>query len=539
MKIINLIKSEFIKNYTIKRFLIIIIVLFCASFFLVNYTNRNLDEINKETQRDIDDTLRGSNDSFKRYLNNHSEETITNIKDEYSYVYRINYIKYMENLYGKLKSYGDFKVEIVNEGLLPIIIENFLIDKMRTNPNDEYILNSCKIEEDDNEEKYTLVEKDINRLCKYTLEEREVLKNKNEIRIKDYEYLLKEDKYYLYLKYQLDNKLIKEDEFIDILIDKKVISNSDYIAFNYRQYQKLEENANINIMSKDEYNKIEHKDKAPYDAYYTETNYIKTNAIKFRQILLYSSKYGIKADNHYNMYDGNMNESDMYINTKFKVDQVYHLAGIIIILVAITSGGIISNEHSRGTIKNIITAPVRRWKILLSKFIYLILDVYFIWILGLIIISIIAGIKYGFMDLFTPYLYYNGSKVVQINYYLYLLKELVYCSIPIICLLSIMFSLSALTLNTGLTVGITTVLGVLAPFLWIANLVGLGGRNMMYFIPLYFDLGFILNNSEMYIQILDTDVPVVPKIGIILSIIITIILYIITNLIYNRRDIKN
>jgi len=44
MKIINLVKSEFIKHYSIKRFIIIFIVLLVSSLFLVKFSNNLLGE---------------------------------------------------------------------------------------------------------------------------------------------------------------------------------------------------------------------------------------------------------------------------------------------------------------------------------------------------------------------------------------------------------------------------------------------------------------------------------------------------------------
>ena len=103
---------------------------------------------------------------------------------------------------------------------------------------------------------------------------------------------------------------------------------------------------------------------------------------------------------------------------------------IIALIIAITSGGVISNAHNSGTIKNIITSPVRRWKILLSKFIYLVIDMYLIWFLGLLILSLCAGMKYGFSDLLTPKILYVGNEVIEVNYYLYLIKNIFLVSIP-------------------------------------------------------------------------------------------------------------
>ena len=66
-----------------------------------------------------------------------------------------------------------------------------------------------------------------------------------------------------------------------------------------------------------------------------------------------------------------------------------------------------------------------------------------------------------------------------------------------------------------------------------------GNFKQIVYTPLwYFDLGFIFNNSEYYIGSL-RKISYSLSTGITISIIVTLILYIITNIIYTKRDIKN
>ena len=273
-----------------------------------------------------------------------------------------------------------------------------------------------------------------------------------------------------------------------------------------------------------------------YETYLSYHQKLKENAIKNSEILLYSTKHNIKHDQFYNYHDGIV-ESIMYQNTKLKVNHIYHFSGIIALIIAITSGGVISNEHNSGTIKNIITSPVRRWKILLSKFIYLVIDMYLIWFLGLLILSLCAGMKYGFSDLLTPKILYVGNEVIEVNYYLYLIKNIFLVSIPMICFISIILFLSVLTLNTSLTVGISSILDVLTPGVWLLMMIG--NIKQIVYTPLwYFDSGFILNNSERYIESLQK-VNYSLSTGILISLILILLFYRITNIIYIKRDIKN
>lgn len=530
MKIINLLKSEFLKNYNIKRFLIIFIVLFVSSLFLVKFTNNMIDD-----NGFVDgSSMQASIDSFQNSINRLNEKDNKDFNDEYNLFFSQNYVKYMTLLRDMgVKSNKDWKISAVYDELLPVIMQNYLIEKMKDNPNHLHIVNACsgydtELNENEQELKY---------LCdNYKLEELDDLYNKNLLVIGDYNKLINDDKYYSYLEYQVKNGLIFEDEFVRVLIDKEVENNTGYLGLNYIQYKALEENSSIKIMSREEFEKNDYKSYNSYQEYVNYNSKLKDDAIKNRKILLYSSKNEIKHDIEYHYYDG-VNDDDRYMNTKLKVNQVYHLSIVVIIIISIASGGIVSNEHSKGTIKNIITTPVRRWKILFSKFLYLILDAYLIWFLGLIIISILSGIEYGFSDLFDPKLIVSSNSVIEVNYYLYIIKNMLVASIPVICFLSILFFLSTVTLNTSLTVGITTILGIVSPFMWIMSVIG-NFKQIVYTPLWYFDLGFMLNNSEYYVESL-RKISYGLSTGIIISVIVTLILYIISNIVYINRDIKN
>ncbi|MBE6146920.1 MAG: hypothetical protein E7168_01140 [Firmicutes bacterium] len=530
MKIINLVKSEFIKHYSIKRFIIIFIVLLVSSLFLVKFSNNLLGE-----RSDIE-MLQSSIDSFERSLDRSNKKANKTFTDYYNIHYYINYIKYMSLLKDIEPEYkSDWKSMAIVHELLPVIMQNYLIEKMKDNPNDPYIINVCNNE--DNSDDGHRTQEQLKYLCdNYELNELDELYNKNLLVINDYENLIKENKYYLYLEYQVKNNIIDENEFVKILIEKKVESSNSYLGLNYLQYKALEQNSNIEIMSQEEFEKGDYKSFNSYKEYVSYNTKLKNDAINNRKILLYSSENEIKHDIEYHYYDG-VNDSDRYMNTKLKVNQVFHLSVVVIIIIAITGGGIISNEHSKGTIKNIITTPVRRWKILVSKFIYLILDAYIVWFLGLLIISVLSGIEFGFSDLFDPKLVVFNGSVIEVNYFLYIIKDIFIASIPVICFISILFFLSTVFLNTSLTVGITSVLGIVSPFIWLLSIVG-NFRHIVYTPLWYFDLGFMFNNSEHYVESL-RKISYDLSTGIIISVVVTLILYTISNVVYIKRDIKN
>lgn len=527
MKIINLVRSEFIKNYSIKRFIVIILLMIICSFGFVKITE---DEFSVgESSNGLEVQINSFERSCEYYKN--VKENFANKYMLYSYEKIIEYWKKMANM--RETSPFDWKVDAVLDDLEPVIMENYLIEIIKSNTKDKEIIDIYESEEGDLSLES---EKELNYLFNnYSLEELDELYNKNLLTIKDYENLFEKDKYYLYLEYQVKNKIIEDEEFVEILINRKVDSNLGYLGLNYRQYNSLEQNLNRDLLTEKEFNESIYKQYESYDAYLAYNQKIKDDAIKYREILLYSTEHEIKHDIIYN-YNDNVN-SFTYMNSKLSVNQIFHFSILITLIIAISNSGIVSKEHNKGTIKNIITAPVKRWKILLSKFIYLILDMYLMWFIALIILSIFAGIENGFYDLFTPKLIYVDGSVIEVNYYLYLLKDLLLASIPIICFLSILFFLSAVSLNTSLTVGVMSGLAILSPALWMARAIG-NFKYIVYTPILYFDSGFILNNSEFFVESL-AKVSYSFTTGIWISLIFIILLYVINNIIYIKRDIKN
>lgn len=74
------------------------------------------------------------------------------------------------------------------------------------------------------------------------------------------------------------------------------------------------------------------------------------------------------------------------------------------LLVMIISADIVSSEHSTGTVKLLLTRPVKRWRILLSKYITLMLSVSFLILSFAVLSCLISGIVFGFNGWTAPVL---------------------------------------------------------------------------------------------------------------------------------------
>lgn len=526
MKIINLVKSEFIKNYSIKKMILIIIILILFSIGLTELMWAGYFDDSEYVGRSS--YLKGEHDELIKKEDRTLEEDYILYSDKII-IESDNFIR--EN---KIRI-DTWKYEI-KSNINSLLIENYAIELFKENKDNDVIKLYCKTQSDYHGDDF---ESMINYVC--TQYKKDTLDDTYKDNIKKMDTLselLKKDKYYLYIEYLLENGEISpiDKPIANVIISNKIIDDDDYRAFNFKQYSTT--SYRVNYMKEEDY--LVHGSGHAYVSSYKDQvrfeKYLIKESQKNKAIILYSSENNIPHDLSFNMIDTPQG-SDLYITTKNVVNKIFHMSLLVLIIVSITSGGIVSREHDKGTIKNIITTPVKRWKILLSKFIYLILHTYIIWLMILIILSIYSGIRFGFKDLISPKLIYSNGHVIEVNYYLNLLKDMFLASIPVIALLSIMFFISTITLNTALTVSLTSVFTIMTPILY--YLCSRYNLNFLAYTPfMYFDCGFIHDNQELYTNILQkTDINI--GIGIFSSIITIVVLYIITNIIYIKRDIKN
>jgi ABC-2 type transport system permease protein len=132
------------------------------------------------------------------------------------------------------------------------------------------------------------------------------------------------------------------------------------------------------------------------------------------------------------------------------------------LMVMVIAADLVSSEASGGTIKLLLTRPVKRWRILLSKYVAMILSVSFI-LLSLGVISfIISGIVFGFggwtMPLLTGFSV-QGEELDTTNVHLlsqwkYLLMEFGLVWFVSIIVGTLTFMLSVLMRSTAAVMGI-------------------------------------------------------------------------------------
>lgn len=134
--------------------------------------------------------------------------------------------------------------------------------------------------------------------------------------------------------------------------------------------------------------------------------------------------------------------------------------GLFVIIIA---SGIVANEYSRGTIKMLLVKPYKRWKILLSKYITVILSLLFLLAILFITAAITGALFFGLGDTSAVYLTYENGQVIEQSLLLYLIKLYVLSSVSTLLLATMAFMISAVFRTSGLAVGISIFLLLVGP----------------------------------------------------------------------------
>jgi ABC-2 type transport system permease protein len=102
--------------------------------------------------------------------------------------------------------------------------------------------------------------------------------------------------------------------------------------------------------------------------------------------------------------DHNINPAEPGAPTFVREFLMHTIQLLLPLLVMIIASDIVSSEHSAGTVKLLLTRPVKRWRILMSKYITLILSVSFLVLAFGVLSYFISGIVFGYKGWSAPVL---------------------------------------------------------------------------------------------------------------------------------------
>lgn len=131
------------------------------------------------------------------------------------------------------------------------------------------------------------------------------------------------------------------------------------------------------------------------------------------------------------------------------------LVTVVALLAIVIAGGIVSSEFSQGTVKFLLINPVKRWKILMSKY-FTVITVGYIMLCILFVVMIpITGLMLGFDGFSTPYIYVSGSEVKEMPTLLYAAEQYLIKSVEMVVMSTLAFAISSLVRSTALAIGVS------------------------------------------------------------------------------------
>ncbi|MGN1342387.1 MAG: ABC transporter permease subunit [Bacilli bacterium] len=364
---------------------------------------------------------------------------------------------------------------------------------------------------------------------------------KNDKLLKEYQ-----DKYDYYINSFENNNFkvfIKEEldstqKEIDALEkEKKTITST-------KRLKEIEDSLNILYIKKEMINYRISND-VPYSNSYLNTaiedyidtctylNNINVDSLSYNEKIEYNNNLSQNATSKYiidNKID--LNQENTVRNNLRCIFNSYEI--LIVILIIIISGTIISNEFNKGTIKNLLIRPYKRSTIFISKYIssFIILILSIIYLVSLELI--VGGILFGLDSLNIPIVVYNftTSSLVEYNIFTYL-GILILAKMPLLILImTLSITLSTITLNSPISIAVPilgyTFSGIIGSLAMSFDL-----KWMKYFPTMNWDLTEYLFGGLPAFQYTSLSH------AIIISIIYFAIMFTLSIIVFNKKNIKN
>jgi ABC-2 type transport system permease protein len=205
------------------------------------------------------------------------------------------------------------------------------------------------------------------------------------------------------------------------------------------------------------------------------------------------------------------------------------LISLITLFTVVVGAGSVASEFSWGTIKLLMIRPAKRGKILLSKYISIILFALSLLLILLATSMIIGGIVHGFDRLDIPHLAFQDGKVVEIGMLSHIISVYGLNSISLIMLVTFAFMISTVFRSSSLAIG-------LAIFLMF-----MGGQITYLLASKYEWAKYILFANMDLTQYID-GVPIVEGMTMSFSIMMLLIYFVLFNVlswyVFKNRDIS-
>ena len=247
----------------------------------------------------------------------------------------------------------------------------------------------------------------------------------------------------------------------------------------------------------------------------------------------------------YNEAIENKEISKYIIENHVDVEKVNDLRGIlsrffnefglfIIVIVVMIAGTIVSEEFNKGTIKLLLVKPYSRNKILLSKFITVLIITVFATVVVLGMEIIVGGLIFGFDSLSVPVIVYNfnTNMIQEINVFAYVGTQVLMIIPSVILLATLSFALSTIFTNSPVAIALP--------------LLGYMGVAVINQLAMQYNIGFLryfVTLNWDFTQYLYGGMPLMegltPEFSVVICLLYFFIMMIPTFAIFKKKNIKN
>lgn len=231
------------------------------------------------------------------------------------------------------------------------------------------------------------------------------------------------------------------------------------------------------------------------------------------------------AENNYRI-EHNMSPSENYSVWSFMSDMI-GLIDIVALFTIIIAAGMVANEFSWGTIKLLLIRPICRVKILMSKYVAVLL--FSLLMLALLFVfSFISGAAFFGMGDPSPYLAYVDGEIVEKSHIVNLIVTFLLSSVGLVMFTTMAFMISAAFRNSSLAIGISIFLLLM-------------GNTITTLLAAKFDwakyLLFANTNLLQYFESVPMIEGMTLTFSVIMLLIYFVIFHVISFLVFVKRDI--
>ena len=149
--------------------------------------------------------------------------------------------------------------------------------------------------------------------------------------------------------------------------------------------------------------------------------------------------------------DGNINEFNIWI----ALSSSTMLVSLIGIFMIVLTGSTVANEFSQGTIKFLLINPVKRWKILVAKYLTAMLIGYFMILLCYAVNVLLSILLFGTADLGATYITASNGEIISTPGLVYLLQKYAVSSVNVVVMATLAFAISSLLRSSAVATGVS------------------------------------------------------------------------------------